>query len=552
MNRRYVPGLADDVSKLRVFSTYEPKVHAGDAFTVRVEQQAKVESGSKKGWGVSTANDGMRVHFKAEGPHERLAETEVVGRYPAAGSDNSPDEFMCHVALTRRSLPWERIGVALGGTKVSPWLVLLVLKRSELHRGTGTSPFQAAQVGSLKTGHLDFYNKLKSCKYADDTQLDIAWVEKRLLQKVLPLKSELELLCHVQQLQLEQGAELSEDDPHFDQMWKLDDDCCVSVVMGNRLPDAGTKGEPQEHVACLVSIERRDDLPFPEPGSRSEYKPPAVARQAPAATLSAGGAGTISAGPVGPAVEIGDVVRQPLDLRPLVVLHSWTFKPSRGGDFEQVVKMIRYAPHGGVLRFGMLPRTATSQITTLTADGYLTLQHGPDGGQGLYRGPLTPNEVPRQAAIALRAAPAELSDPAHKGKLDYSYASAFEIGRLLTLADDGLLADLQGVRQVIQLPRIPQYLAIDPRPKALAKKDWVVDPADMGEKISLPEAPADYAGIAELKAQVNVQQVVSQLDAIRVGAGRIDTQIDIDTVGGAELDAQFAAVVTHGQAGGGG
>src|SRR5262249_39304190 len=101
MNRRYVPGLADDVSKLRIFSTYEPRVHAGDDFTVRVEQEAKTGSGPNAS-GISVAGDGMRVHFKAEGPHQRLAQTEVVGCYPAPGSDNSPDEFMCHVALTRR------------------------------------------------------------------------------------------------------------------------------------------------------------------------------------------------------------------------------------------------------------------------------------------------------------------------------------------------------------------------------------------------------------------------------------------------------------------
>ena len=41
---------------------------------------------------------------------------------------------------------------------------------------------------------------------------------------------------------------------------------------------------------------------------------------------------------------------------PLVVLHYWTFTPSKGGDFEQVVKAIRVRPNGGVLRFANLPR----------------------------------------------------------------------------------------------------------------------------------------------------------------------------------------------------
>ena len=34
--------------------------------------------------------------------------------------------------------------------------------------------------------------------------------------------------------------------------------------------------------------------------------------------------------------------------------NHWSFTPSGDGDFEEVMKLIRYRPNGGVLRFGNL------------------------------------------------------------------------------------------------------------------------------------------------------------------------------------------------------
>lgn len=546
MKKTYQPADAANAEGIRFFSRYKPRVDAGDTFTVQVQQKAEHDPTGES----IVASDAQRIHFVAEGPHERLAETDVVGRFPAPGSDSSPDEFLPHIALSRRTLPWERLRDANNASS-TPWVALLVFKQSEI-----ATPIASTAVGSLEARHPAFYQRLRKVGHGDQTQLDILWVAKKTLTQALPMRHELPLLCHVQRLDQPPPPPPDPDAPEeLDPMWKLDDDACVAVVIANRLPDAGTGAKPpEEHVACLVSLEGRDDLAYPTLADRKPYK---------ILQRTAVGAGAIhamraaSAGPdvsMQPGVDVIDPDVIPvLELVPLVVLHSWRFTPSVEGDFEQVVKAIRYTPNGGVLRFGQTPREAGA-IGTLTADGYLVLDNPAEPTKkAVYRGPLSAVSVPRRSGIALRAAPSELQDPEHPEKVDdYSYAAAFELGRLMTLADDGLLADLQSVRRMMVPPTLEEVLAVDPRPAAIAKKDWVVNPdptaGNPNDIITLPSDKADFVGIDDYKAQVDVPQLVEDLAAIQVGI-EIEQVIDIENIEIGQLDAKFAPVVTHAQAG---
>jgi hypothetical protein len=508
MKKKYKPGLAGDVDGVYFFSKCQPPVVAGDKFVVQVSQAA----------GDQLKTDGSQaVHFVVEGTHERLAETDIVGRYPAPGTSSS-DECLPHIALSRQSLPWERLRIKGDGS--SPWMALLVFKRSEI-----ITPVTSTKV----KGSGLFYSKLKSLGYADDTQLDLVWVGENYLREILPLVSELPLLCHVQRLGKGGGpapAESADADP----MWTLDDDATVAIVMSNRFPDATGAGEPEEHVACLVSLEGRDDLPWPEPGKRTAYNLPAQGA-APAAASSTAPGKTV----------------------PLVVLHSWRFTPSKLGDFAQVIKAIRYAPNGGVLRFGQLPATKSQpQGGALTdADGYLVLDTPAEPTKkAYYRGPLVPKEVPRDAEPAVSVAPSVLQASANSEKLDdYSYAAAFELGRLLTLANDGLLSDLQAVRRP-QIQLVVKDLLVANPPQGLAQKDWV----QVSQKLPLSQqirakAKADFTGVAAFKAEINVAEVVSDLAAHQSGL-ELEQTIDIDAIGIDELEAQFSPLVTHSQSAG--
>src|SRR5262245_33249569 len=73
------------------------------------------------------------VFVAVEGPRVKLEPADVAGVYPAPGSTNSPAMFLAHIALNRRTLPWERTGP--DGVN-PPWVALLLVRQSDLPAGT--------------------------------------------------------------------------------------------------------------------------------------------------------------------------------------------------------------------------------------------------------------------------------------------------------------------------------------------------------------------------------------------------------------------------------
>jgi hypothetical protein len=123
-----------------------------------------------------------------------------------------------------------------------------------------------------------------------------------------------------------------------------------------------------------------------------------------------------------------------------------------------VVRAIRFRPNGGVLRFGSLPEGVRQGGASLSG-GFATivqpngaflepLDHAAQDGQVTpvaFRGPLRPfAPAARGPGFAVRAAPEEWEGDDVTD--DYTYAAAFELGRLLVLADAGLLEDLRDMR----------------------------------------------------------------------------------------------------------
>lgn len=494
------------MSDYQIYSNCIPLADAGTILTVTPEQTLKAGSTDRLGFEGPSG-----VKLSVEGPQLQLTPADIAGVYPAPGSEESPDEFLPHIALDRRTLPWERIGI--GGQK--PWLALMLLKESEMRDGPSRAYSPASTLQSMTLGQVNArdpagYSQLRNVVgLPDSTGLNVVFIRNASLVNLRPNQADLRYLCHMRR-----DLKINKD---------------RAIVISCRLPDAGPPAEgPELHTALLVSLEKRDDLYSP-----ARSLPPAAMQEA-----------------------------------CLVVLHHWTFKPSKGGDFEQVIRSIGIRPNGGVLRFGNLPKPPNADHPhtvsggfqgVLETNGYFheALPHTQPGNV-TWRSPLRPFAVqgPRSNGFAVRAAPEEFENPQPDDPLDYSHATAFELGRLLALSKPEALEDLRNIRTVIDV--IEPEVAVNKLPVALQKPDWVVNPAWIeepwsmevngvletivkGENELLDKGIGDVGGIGE---QVGgwLEDVLVDLGGMNIPAQIPVTQIDIGNVTAEGLGEVFADV----------
>ncbi len=501
----------------QIFSHALPQVRAGDPdVTLSPTQQVALppppDDSSASAKQLLTQTGPGTVHVRIDGPQTALTADLIAGVYPAPGSETSPDEFLPHVALSRRTLPWERRGPQPAATV--PWLALLVFSEAELTDAAGmrqaaTVSVQRRTVASIPDAPTR--NRLiTTLGIPGSTEVSTLSVANGLLASILPTQAELALLCHVKRESTGTG------------------DVDRAIVVANRLPSAAAPGgqKPPLHLAVLVSVERASEL-WTLPG-------------------------------------IGSTT--------LLVLHHWRFRPSTGRDFEQVVRSIGYRPNGGVQRFGNLPvPVGPGQQAPLSGgfqgllnpSGYLLtpLAHDQDVQAASYRGPLRPfGPQSRSTSFAIAAAPNEFASAPPGTPLDLSHATAFELGRLLALNDPAILEDLRGIRATFK-PLDPP-VAVNKLPDALQKPDWVVNPAWADQPwvnvaheqlvkdhdALLGGVPAgDVSGLASALPSWGVGNLLDTVSGIGAAVSAPVTTLDVGTVTAQGLDTAFADVAAAAQ-----
>lgn len=226
-------------------------------------------------------------------------------------------------------------------------------------------------------------------------------VPVQLLRRILPRRSELHLLAHARRIDTSETAAAK------------DDDGFVAYVIGNRLPKPN---DQRPHLACLVSLENLDDQDHVWPDATT----PAAGTQQ------------------------------------LVVLHHWTFMTAKdSGDFEAAFDRLaaRTTPRPADL-FGLDLDEAGQPLTDRVL-GRLELPAptADDPSRTLqYSSPLAPVALAHDKQVCRHAHEALLHTMG--GKVVVSYAAAFELGRLLTLANAAALRDLLRYRRN-QLTAVP-------------------------------------------------------------------------------------------------
>ena len=260
--------------------------------------------------------------FEIVGPRFTLEPTDVLSRRPAADAVGGFGEDVPYIVLQRRTLPWERRGLGASSPPNTPWLALLVLRQSECDVRENV-PI-AEVVGAARAPRFPAGTKVRS----------VTVKPPRTLQQLLPRAAELPLLCHTREVNLADTA-----------LAMSDDDGWFAIVAANRIP-IGTEAPGTPYVACLVSLEERDDL-LATPATQS-----------------------------------------------LVVLHAWSFTSTlTGGTFRRLIRSTSQSV------FGAGAPTPSGHVVLGATDRAGT------PGSAAYRGPLTGHLPERRLRVAARARP---------------------------------------------------------------------------------------------------------------------------------------------------
>jgi hypothetical protein len=368
--------------------------------------------------------------------------------FPPRNGHGPFDDAIPHIALYRRTLPWEREldpGNLIGNVK-SPVTVDPVTGQPEQPSHDTGLPwmalllFEENEVTLLKNQPLEqvvpaaVFKRLGS---PAGIRCDAIEADYSLVSSIMPSKEELQLLAHVRQVNVD-DRELAAGDS----------DGYFAVVMSNRLATPNTK-----FVACLVSLEERSDLVAADPPQDvdlSQILTAPVLQAQPFAAIRAGAAAAV-AGPVAAAAigtkASGEFMPGRFDraiFRPvtrLVCLHSWRFECEGTGTFRALMQR---------LDVGMIGKVASVGAPALTDTAHLTLNMQDRAGakeQVLYRGPLVPFPLTRDALGPYHCADQARRVAPDSGAEDVSYAAAFEVGRLLASADARLGQELMRWRR---------------------------------------------------------------------------------------------------------
>jgi hypothetical protein len=384
--------------------------------------------------------------FNVEGPRFSLSPTEVGGVFPPRNGHGAFSESIPHIAILRRTLPWEReldpqnlIGTPSLIPNVPPpqgqvpWMALLLFEEGE-YTLLQNQPLEQVVPA-------DVFQRLGS---PANIRCDAIEASLDLVNAILPSKEELQLLAHVRHVNKDDRELSIEGSKGF-----------FAVVMGSRLPNENAKCR-----ACLVSLEERSDLVSKDPPAnelvfggffpgefvaedaqaahaQSAAAHPAVVAATPA--VAAASARDVAIARSRPGV-IGIGTRFFFNTR-LVLLYSWQFQTIGTGSFRDLMQGVDVGLIGKVANPGHPPLTDTCHLP-ISVDDRAGVPE-----KVLYRGPLVPFQLTRDTLGPYHSADQARRVTPETGAEDISYACAFETGRLLASADPRLAQELMRWRR---------------------------------------------------------------------------------------------------------
>lgn len=365
-----------------------PPLESGD-FTITVTQDVSVNGTSVDSFTNSQA-------FKVAGEHYSLAPADVDSVFPPMGNQGEFSNTLAHVVFTSPTLPWERSPLPqrplpVAGAPVATWLAVLQLDQDDLleEKLPPPSPHAVTVADLVATADIFFPPRLDEEEAPTDA-VNVIDIPLALFNHIAPSLADLDWTAHVRAV--DPVAKAATAVPPTD----------YSVVFGNRLPVAGNTS-----FAHLVSVEGYG--PF-----------------LPAAD-----------GTPNPGIPAGTKFVR------LVVLRSWTFTAfNLKQTFAGLLTDAKMSPSALQMPYKSVDASGNPAADKAVQDafglGFVAMDHALRDGSttvSWYRGPLLPLGTPVVAAPSGSSADSWLRYDPSTGMFDISYASAWELGRLLALHD---------------------------------------------------------------------------------------------------------------------
>jgi len=419
-NNTQDPPVTVDAGNIRFVEACHPPRVAGP-YSVGMSQNIG-DPGGEKPWHEQAYKS--ELQFVVDAPRFSLNPADIHSVYPPANGTGRFDNALPHVVFTRRTLPWER---TLDGNEPElgeafpPWLCLLLLEEDELliPGGGGRSrdavtlpicrngPEEKGQEKGKQDSLLEpleperiivpqlkgdlARHRAESCLVLD--------LPADLFRAIAPSSADLPYLAHVRQI-----------DTGNKEVFAVNDRGWFSLVMGNRLPQAGKR-----HRVFLVSLEGHQ-----ERLTEKDWQP---------------------AG--------GQLVR-------LAILGTWAFACEGANDFKAHMEgldvdslHLPYVPYDNAFP------DARDIVSGAYSRGYTAFDHAMRQGEktvSWYRGPLVPLGYgePGQTQKLVSCADELLRYDPRTGLLDVTYAAAWQLGRLLALQNQSFALALNRARQAIR------------------------------------------------------------------------------------------------------
>lgn len=421
-----------DIGDIRFLDNVVPQLTAG-AYTVEVNHTVKEPSHK-----VDSAYNAVQK-FIVQSPRFSVPSQNIKAQYPVQGSDTDFNDNLPYIVFDLKHLPWSRALESKAEQPfAAPWMALMIFKRDEIvyefPKKTQGNPAMATsrpvkQIANFKSGDILgptlVFDPIEQ-KNLDNLQANAIDVLGTTFQSLAPALEELPYLAHVRQINS------GDDAPDG-----LSGEGFYSTILANRLSDPNND---TPYIAHLVSLE-----------GWAEYLP----------------GGTLQFAP-------GQIAR-------LISLSSWTFTgKAAGASFKTMalglnvdtLKLPFELPDAwGSDASAYTP--AQKEVKKRYDEGYAALNYTTRLGENSfawYRGPFVPvipvvltNIAPvfqKDAVINyITTADQAIIYDAAMGIFDQSYAIAWEIGRMITLANrPAALAIWQwkkkGIQQLQTLNRI--------------------------------------------------------------------------------------------------